>query len=161
MKKKPFAFSVSIFLSILLFAVCVSSCSRSNQVRSFSEESLFSLSYGNFEEQISLFGENSVLANSTYISMRDGFFYIVNGESQKIMSLNSYGDLLAIYYNADEYADKNPGLLKQSNNGLWKAVEYPFTYTGKMTVDSRKYMYVVATVPKERTEPSLEKESTT
>ncbi|MBD5403692.1 MAG: hypothetical protein HDR51_05675 [Treponema sp.] len=152
MKKKPFAFSVSIFLSILLFAVCVSSCSRSNQVRSFSEESLFSLSYGNFEEQISLFGENSVLANSTYISMRDGFFYIVNGESQKIMSLNSYGDLLAIYYNADEYADKNPGLLKQSNNGLWKAVEYPFTYTGKMTVDSRKYMYVVATVPKERTE---------
>ena len=152
MKKKPFAFSVSFFFSVLIFIACFSSCTRSSQVRSLSEEKLFSLSYGNFEEQLSLFVSNSVLTNSTYIAMRDGFFYIVNGEAQKIMSLNSYGDLLSLYYNADEYAEKNPGLPEQSSVGLWKAVEYPFTFTGKMAVDSRKYMYVVATVPRERNE---------
>lgn len=146
MRKIPLGFTFVLFL--LLFI----SCGRTGKIRVIAENRLFSVDYGNFEEQLNLFGLKNVGAVSTSITMRDGFFYIVNGEAQKILSLNSYGDLLALYYNSDEYASKNPGLPLQSTSAIWKNVEYPFTYTGKIAVDSRKYMYVVGTVPKERNE---------
>lgn len=140
-----------IFASAAILLLFVS-CARSGKIRAIAEDKLFSVEYGNFEEQLNLFGLNDVGNVRTSITMQDGFFYIVNGESQKILSLNSYGDLLALYYNSDEYSSKNPGLPSQSTSAIWKSVEYPFDYTGKIAVDSRKYMYVVGTVPKERNE---------
>lgn len=147
MKKNLFAFTVC---SAML--VCLVSCSRTEKIRAIAEDKLFSIEYGNFEEQLNLFEMKDVGNIRTSITMRDGFFYVVNGEAQKILSLNSYGDLLALYYNTDEYSSKNPGLPEKSSAGIWHPVEYPFSYTGKIAVDSRKYMYVVGSVPKERNE---------
>ena len=48
-----------------------------------------------------MFDVSRVGSIDTSIAMRDGFFYIANSESKKIMELNSYGDLLTIYYNED------------------------------------------------------------
>lgn len=141
-------------LIILSLLFVFTSCNSARKVRSISEDKLFSLNYGNFEEQINLFGINNVGNVSTSVTMQDGFFYVVNGESQKIMSLNSYGDLLSVYYNEDEYANKKSGLPLKSTSGIWKPIEYPFSYTGKIAVDSRKYIYVVGSVPKERNEQS-------
>lgn len=144
------------FALFSVFALCSSlslaSCSRGYRTKSVSEEELFTLDYGNFEEQLNLFAIKNVGNLKTQLTMRDGFFYIVNGEAGKILSLNSYGDLLSLYYSEEKFSAKNPGLPRLSSEGVWKPVEYPFEFTGKVAVDSRKYMYVVGTVPKERNE---------
>lgn len=148
MKKKTF--------SVILFFVCCIgffvSCHKSGKIQSISEDSLFSIEYGNFEEQINLFNLSKPGDIKTSVFMRDGFFYIVNGESQKILSMNSYGDLLSLYYNEDLYPESKKGLPEKSPSKIWKPVSYPFDVTGKITVDSRKYMYVVANVPRDRYE---------
>ncbi len=143
-------FSVCLFCSlILIFFVA---CSRSNKVASVAENELFSLNYGDFAEQLSLFKLKESGFVSTSVYMRDGFFYIVNGDSGKIVSLNSYGDLLSILYSEDFYAQENFSSIIDSSSGIWKPISYPFSLSGKIAVDSRKYIYAVASVPKERNE---------
>jgi len=81
--------------------VITTGCAKSKVVASLEKDTLFSLKLGNFEDQINLFDLASVGEINTAIEMKDGFFYIANGESKKIMETNSYGDLLSLYYNAD------------------------------------------------------------
>lgn len=84
--------------------------------------------------------------------MRDGFFFIVNGEAEKILSLNSYGDMLSIFYNEDFYGQEEHSLPSESTAGIWKKIAYPFTLDGGIAVDPRKYIYAVCSIPKERNE---------
>ena len=133
-------------LSFLLF-----SCSKDKGISSVDEENLFSLEYGNFEDEINLFNITNVGNLSTYMTMHGGFFYVANGESKKILELNSYGDLLNLYYNDDEmesqkFAEKNV------RNSTKKAVAYPFNTLGPLAVDSRNYLYVADVLPFERQE---------
>lgn len=136
-----FQFSVFSFLS----------CSKSNQVHSVSENTLFKLGYGNFEDELNLFDLAKTGNISTFMTMRDGFFYIANGESKKILELNSYGDLLSLYYN-DEVLKDVDFAGKDSINSTKKAVPYPFNTLGPLAADSRKYIYAVDTLPLERQE---------
>ena len=39
--------------------------------------------------------------------MQDGFFYISNGLSGKVMEFNSYGDILNLYYNEEYHTSLN------------------------------------------------------
>ena len=144
---KRFLGLVCVILSLLL-----ASCLNSNKVLSISETELFRLNYGNFEEQLNLFDLSTPGAIATSVTMRDGFFYVVNGEMEKILSLNSYGDLLSLYYNEDFYSGEKRGIRSSSSSSLWRSISYPFLLTGKISVDSRKYMYAVGIVPKERNE---------
>lgn len=138
-------------------ALCVfESCRRSNVVAAVNENTLFTLKYGNFEDELNLFNLSQAGSVNTYMTMRDGFFYIANGESKKIMELNSYGDLLSLYYN-DEIT-KNPSLANDNGeNSTKKAVVYPFNTMGPIAVDSRKFLYVADTLPPERQERDTEK----
>lgn len=129
----------------------LSSCGKSNLVHSLNENKLFSLGYGNFEDELNLFDLAGTGEISTYMDMRDGFFYIANGESKKILELNSYGDLLSLYYN-DEITKKVDFADKNSKNSTKKAVVYPFNTLGPVTVDEKKYIYAVDTLPSERQE---------
>ncbi len=147
MLKKAYVFIFSTLI-IVLFASCI----RSNRVVSISENNLFDLDYGNFQEQINLFRLKEQGPVSTSIFMRAGFFYIVNGDSGKIISLNSYGDLLSLFYSEDFYSDSEHSSLVNSDSGIWKSISYPFTFTGKLAVDSRKVLYAASNVPKERNE---------
>lgn len=62
-------------------------------------DELFTLSLGPLDEQLDLFRVGGAAARrSTGISMRDGLFYIANGNARKIMQLSSYGDLLLLIY---------------------------------------------------------------
>lgn len=142
----------TITLFLLFFTILFYSCSRKNSLQSVSEEELFSLNYGNFEDELDLFGITNIGKVTTSITMKDGFFYIVNGQNQKILSFNSYGDLLSVYYNEDFYKEKFPMLFSKSTQALSKPVSYPFEFDGKIVVDSKKYMYAVGIVPKERNE---------
>lgn len=126
------------------------SCSKSNKVESVAEDELFKISYGNFEDQLNLFNLTEVGNINTAMTMRDGFFYITNGESRKIMELNSYGDLLKLYYNEDSKPVFNADAAGAGSK--YKAISFPFEYPGQITVDSRKFMYVVGIMPRDRQE---------
>ena len=135
------------FLSLLFY-----SCFNTEKILSIDEIKLFELNYGNFEEQLNLFDVSKIGAINTSLTMRDGFFYIVNGESEKILSLNSYGDLLSLYYSEDFYSGDKEKLRTKANPAMWNPVSYPFKLNCSVSVDSRKYMYSVGVVPKERNE---------
>lgn len=150
MLKKIFGCLFSLFI----LALGLTSCVQSSKVLTISENELFKVNYGNFEEQLNLFDISSPGNIRTAVTMRDGFFYVVNGEVSKIISLNSYGDLLSLFYSEDSYLGEKKGLTTESSSGIWKPVSYPFELTGKLVVDSRKFMYVVGNVPKDRNEQS-------
>ena len=94
---------------------------------------MFTLEYGNFEDEINLFDYSQVGNISTSFAMRDGFFYIANSESGKVMELSSYGDLLTLYYSEE----MNPT---------------PSFATENVAIDSKKNLYVVDRLPVERQE---------
>ena len=146
-----------LVLAILLGFFLVS-CDKKNEVVSLSQDSLFALEYGNFENEVNLFSLSQPSDVHTYITMQDGFFYIVNGESKKILELSSYGDLISIYYNegtnpTPEFAEDDFAQVASSTK---KAVSYPFNSLGPITVDSHKYIYVVDTLPEARQEMDTE-----
>ena len=62
------------------------------------------------------------------------------------MELNSYGDLLTLYYNEPEGESETRSM--QNTASKRKSIAYPFTDPGAIAVDSRKRMYVVSTMPK-------------
>ena len=144
---------IVLFLSCA-FSFLLVSCLKSNQVHSVSENTLFTLKYGSFEDELNLFDLARSGSVSTFMTMRDGFFYIANGEARKILELNSYGDLLSLYYN-DEYLKNVAFAGKNSINSTKKAIPYPFNTLGPVAVDSRKYIYVVDTLPPERQERDI------
>ena len=80
MKKLKLLLTAISFTSILF-----TGCIKSETVKSISENQLFSIPYGNFEEQLSVTDLNTVGAVRLGIYMRDGFVYLVNGESRKVM----------------------------------------------------------------------------
>ncbi|MBR1403242.1 MAG: hypothetical protein IJ558_03620 [Treponema sp.] len=140
-----------LFCAVCALALFLLGCSKSDSVHSVSENALFTLNYGNFEDELNLFDLAKTGSVRTYVTMRDGFFYIANGEARKILELNSYGDLLSLYYN-DEVLKDVAFAGKNALNSTKKAISYPFNTLGPVAVDSRKYIYAVDTLPVERQE---------
>lgn len=137
---------------LLLCVVTLASCAKQGKILTIEEETLFALPYGNFEDQLNLFSQDKAGAFKTALTMRDGFFYIMNGESEKILALNSYGDILSLYYNEDLYDTGARVLSLHPASANRKPIAYPFAMDGKITVDSRKYIYAACSIPKERSE---------
>lgn len=138
-------------LNISLLAATFVSCSKSST--SMEEKNVFSLNYGNFEDEINLFDYNQVGDISMGVTMRDGFFYIANSAAGKIMELNSYGDLLTLYYNPD--TNPRPSFATKDGetvNATRRAIAYPFNKIGDIAVDKKKNLYVVDTLPVDRQE---------
>nr|MCR5288788.1 hypothetical protein [Treponema sp.] len=139
-----------VIVACILSFSCLS-CSDNSIPMALQSEELFSIGYGKFDNQINLFNLASVGSVKTYVTMQSGFFYVVNGESQKILELNSYGDLLTLFYNPE--TNVSPDFVQVdsvSASSTRKAVQYPFSTLGPVSVDSRKKMYVVDTLPKEQ-----------
>lgn len=149
--KIKFRFIYAGFLFVPVFF----SCRPNGTVASIQENALFSLNYGNFEDEINLFNLSQSGSINTFMAMEEGFFYIANGESKKIMELNSYGDILTLYYNEDY--SMPPSFARSSGvNSTKKAVAYPFNSLGPLAVDSNKCLYAVDTLPQERQEVDVE-----
>lgn len=149
---------MTVFLSPILVTLLFFSCTESRGVISLEDNHLFSLRYGNFEDQLDLFTLANPSPVQTKLAMRDGFFYIANGEAKKVLELNSYGDLLSIYYNGEgnpipSFAEREESDTVSTTR---KAVEYPFNSLGSIAADSRKYIYVVDQLPPERHEQDVE-----
>jgi len=134
------------------FLILLCGCKRNNTILSINETELFSLDYGNFEEQISIADLNQIGEIRHGIAMKDGFFYIVDGYSKKIMELNSYGDILSLFYNED--SDTSLLIKKDtaSLENIHREIAYPFDYPGQIALDSNKCIYVSCTIPRNRQE---------
>jgi hypothetical protein len=135
----------ALFALILLIA-----CSRTG-TEELDRSDLFSIQIGRMEDELDFFGlEGGRSQKRSALAMRDGLFYISNGNGQKISHYNSYGDLLFMIYN--EASNPPPMSLRPRNGELvtrW-AVPYPLREPGLITVDSRKHLYVEDRYPRER-----------
>jgi hypothetical protein len=146
MKKMP-------LISVLLVVFMLSGCDEFGRgVPQVEREDLFVLDIGRLEDQIALFdleGDRGI--RRTDVAMRDGLFYISDGNGGKILRYNSYGDLLFMIYN--EETNPPPLTLRPLSEGnlvtRW-AVTYPLQEPGEITVDSRKHIYVRDRLPYER-----------
>ncbi len=144
---KIIPFLVSIIITVIFLG-----CNKNTTIQSISETELFSLEYGNFEEQLSVTDLNEIGDIRLGISMRDGFFYIVDGFSKKIMELNSYGDMLSLFYNEDS---NTSDIIQRYDNlaeSIFHEISYPFDYPGQIALDSNKCIYTVCTIPRNRQE---------
>lgn len=143
------------FCALILFPVIfLTSCLKSGTVESINETQLFEIPYGNFENQISVFDLNNIGSVRKGITMRDGFFYIIDGEAKKLMELNSYGDLLTLFYNEDSDIGKLLQKSKKDEISVHREISYPFDYPGPVAVDSQKVIYTVCSIPRDRHEQS-------
>jgi hypothetical protein len=131
-------------------------CAPGGTVAVLKPEGRFALAYGSFENEIKLFDTRGEGLRNTHVVMREGLFYVTNGESQKVIQLNSYGDLLTFFYNKDTNPAPTFGAAPEGERvggaALQRAVAYPFINPGFTAVDERKFLYVVDQVPPEQQE---------
>ncbi|MDR2795793.1 MAG: hypothetical protein LBB47_03670 [Spirochaetaceae bacterium] len=118
------------------------SCTESKNI-SIERENMFTFDIGRLEDELDMFnleGERSI--RKTALKMRDGFFYISNGNGQKIARYNSYGDLLFLIYN-DE-TNPPPMTLSEKTEGTaitrW-ACKWPLQEPGAIAVNSEKHIF--------------------
>lgn len=152
------ALSLAPLLALVLCAPLVlAGCRNGKSVSRLERNEIFSLGYGNFEDELNLQNLSGVGEIQTSLVMKDGFFYIANGESKKIMEMNSYGDLITFYYNEDVNPTPSYVKGKSAETSTRKAIPYPFNELSCIAVDSRKYLYAVDKLPLERQEQDAAK----
>jgi hypothetical protein len=132
------------------FVLLLAACSQTPTV-SVTREDLFSLEIGRFEDQVALYNvEDDSGTRRTDLAMRDGLFYIADGNGQKVVRYNSYGDLLFMIYN--EETNPMPLSLRpmpEDQTVTRWAFTYPLREPGKIVVDSQKRIYVEDLLPQE------------
>ncbi len=158
MKKKilrlPFTF-VLFYLFVSLF-----SCNtESNMERHL----LFNLSLGKGEDQLDLIQMANIPFNKkTRIVMKDGLIFIGNGNSNKVMEFNSFGDILSLYYNPHD--NPKPVLLSDISGGgeysNRNAYAFNFRNTGEIAVTGKGHLLVEDSVPDNRLDYDEDTEST-
>ena len=107
-------------------------------------DELFSLGIGPLDEQLDLVRVAGAPApHATRVVMRDGLFYIANGNARKVMQLSSHGDLLLLIY--DPARNPEPvGLAPGGNASATRAaVTHRFRELSHIAVDNRRRILVV------------------
>ena len=118
-------------------------CSARTPVELTGDE-LFSLGIGPLDEQLDLVRVAGAPApHATRVAMRDGLFYIANGNARKVMQLSSHGDLLLLIY--DPARNPEPVGLAPGGRGAATrtAVEHRFRELSHIAVDNRRRILVV------------------
>jgi len=134
-----------ILKCILLVLTVAFTCSCKNKtIGSVEREDLFTLEIGPMEDQIALYKlEGNMGIKRTGFTMREGLFYIADGNAGKIVRYNSYGDLLFMIYN--EETNPAPITLKTNITGEEQTTRWAYTYPlyapGWITVDSRRHIF--------------------
>ncbi|MDR2344229.1 MAG: hypothetical protein LBD86_06850 [Spirochaetaceae bacterium] len=135
----------------MFFIFLFLSCSESGNA-SIEREDLFTFGIGRLEDEIDMFAlEGARSTRKTALKMRDGLFYISNGNGEKITRYNSYGDLLFLIYN-DE-TNPPPFSLREKTEGAaitrW-AYKWPLQEPGSIAVNSEKHIFVEDRLAPER-----------
>ena len=154
-----------ILLIMTAVYILFSSCEQNGYTANIESEKMFSIKYGNFEDETKLYSVKNGSEFSSDIYMSDGLFYISDSNAKKIMMFSSYGDLLAVYFNPEtnpvpsfiqfsEIQETNDGM--PSKKATQRATSFPFQKPEKIVVDKRKYLYVSDYVSEERYEASAD-----
>ena len=157
--------SLAFTIMAVVLSFMFSSCEQDGYTSNIESEKMFSIQYGNFEDETKLYSVRNGSDFSSGIYMSDGLFYISDSNAKKIMLFSSYGDLLAVYFNPEtnpvpsfiqfseiqETTDGTP-----SKKATQRATSFPFQKPEKIVVDKRKYLYVSDYVPEERYETSAD-----
>ena len=107
-------------------------------------DELFSLGIGPLDEQLDLVRVAGAPApHATRMAMRDGLFYIANGNARKVMQLSSHGDLLLLIY--DPESNPEPVGLASGGRGAATRVAVPhgFRALSHIAVDNQRRILVV------------------
>ncbi|MDR2601432.1 MAG: hypothetical protein LBC53_03135 [Spirochaetaceae bacterium] len=133
-----FCAALPVCLAVLFF-----SCSR-NREGTIEREDLWTFRIGLLEDQINLYNlQGKGVGERTAITMKDGLFYIANGDGGKVLRYNSYGDILFMIYN--EETNPPPITLKPKTDSVsvtrW-SVAWPLQEPSAIAVDSQKNLYV-------------------
>ncbi|MCL2809400.1 MAG: hypothetical protein FWD24_04960 [Treponema sp.] len=139
-----------LFKSAFLIAAVIFTVScPNNSAGSVEREDLFSLEIGPMEDQIGLYrldGNRGI--RRTGFTMREGLFFIADGNSGKIVRYNSYGDMLFMIYNED--TNPPPIALRtitEDEHATRWAYSYPLEEPGWISVDSRGHIFVEDRLP--------------
>ncbi len=140
--------------SSLLLCCLLAACSDQERSIAVKREQLFTLGYGTSEDQLDLFqleGGSSPL--KTRIAMREGIFYIANGNAAKVVRFSSFGDVLSMIYNPEK--NPEPQVLKtaaagQAEGAGRRAQSHPFRAVGEIAVGADQTVYVEDRLPPER-----------
>ena len=139
--------------ALLLCIICGISCGKST-TGNLERESLFSIKYGNFEDQLDLFQlESSYIRPDSQLAMDEGIFYLSNSNAGKILKLTSFGDLLALYYSPEK--NPHPTFIESGQADkimTRRAVTYPLNHPTYLAVTPHKHLYTVDTVNEDRIE---------
>jgi hypothetical protein len=136
------------FLASILLIVCACVNDRNGTI---DREDLFSLEIGPMEDQIALYRlDGSRGIRRTGFTMREGIFYISDGNGGKIVRYNTYGDMLFMIYNKET----NPPpitlrTISQDEQATRWAYAYPLEEPGWITVDSRRHIFVEDRLPQQ------------
>jgi len=158
MKKKIFGLHFTFVLFYLLASLF--SC---NTESGMERHLLFNLSLGKGEDQLDLIQMANIPFNKkTRIVMKDGLVFIGNGNSNKVMEFNSFGDILSLYYNPHE--NPKPVLLSDVSGGgeysNRNAYAFNFRNTGEIAVTGKGHLLVEDSVPDNRLDYDEDTEST-
>ena len=124
---------IFIVVFSIISIIFISSCTQEETL--LDRKLLFSMPIGKMEDQLfvqQIDGVNTLA--KTRIFMKDGFFFISNGESSKVMEFSSFGDLISLYYNGK----KNPkpvvlGTEKSADSDITRAAyDYPLKDPGEI-----------------------------
>ena len=156
-------------LAIFCILTFFTACKEASFQKELEKNELFSLNYGNYENELYLFNLENAHEIKTMHTMKDGLFYILNGESGKLLKLNSYGDLVSVIYNdtknptpvfkTNENKQVNSALETQIGDSTKIAVTYPFNDIGPIAVDKHKNIYIVDQLPVNRFEENTSEEN--
>lgn len=146
MKFHHLLFCGIIFLSIIL------GC-RNREAQLIMPEKLFELSIGKAETDLSYFTQKHISSiNNIKIKMRDGLIYILDGNLDKLMEFNSYGEILSLWY--DPTKNPQPTLLRENTEenitATKKAFPLSFHNAIDFAVNSQKQIFLVDSLPVEK-----------
>jgi hypothetical protein len=142
---------IGITIIVYCFVFLLQSCSD-GKAASIQREDLFTFGIGRMEDELDLFDiEGTRSLRKTALKMRDGLFYVSNGNGEKIARYNSYGDLLFLIYN--EETNPPPLTLRTKTEDTtitrW-AYAWPLHEPGSLTVNSARHIFVEDRLPPER-----------
>ncbi len=164
MSRRFFTASIAVVIPVVVSVLSLVGCQK-KEIEELVGTELFSLSLGKLDNQVDLFpSSGGNVEKKTRIYMRDGWFYLANGNSGKVMVFSSYGDLIFLLYNAqtnpapvfmDQPAPSAPASASSDQNktspddlvSTRGAVSYPFMDIGEIAVASDRTLYVEDGVP--------------
>lgn len=144
----------TLLVPTLFLLVSITAC-REQTSGELEKEVLFHLGFGKMEDQINLYEDSEQdQRRKNRIIMKNGFFYLGNGLSGKVMEFNSYGDILNLYYN--EEMNPEPVLLTERSSSEMAVTRnlypYPFLDVGEIAVGKEKSLFVDDRIAENRQE---------